>query len=134
MQKLTLYLKSIISPQRSDEVCLLSRQNSQHITDSLYDFNEMTVDNHCSYQNSEATFNRGQSDNDLHAYSEKLNLNRINEYQAAWNITNAIQSLDLKILKKPLTWTFEKINHNLRSTKLKSVFEKFDFLGLQHIS
>jgi hypothetical protein len=31
------------------------------------------------------------SDNDLHSYNSKTRFNRINEWQAAWNVTNAIQ-------------------------------------------
>lgn len=91
MQKVKIFIKSIISPERPEEIYLLNRQNSTNYIDSFYDINETTVDNHCGYQNKESNFVPSQSVNDLHLYSERTKSNQINEYQAAWNITNAIQ-------------------------------------------
>lgn len=91
MQKVKIFIKSIISPERPEEIYLLHDQNSTNFIDSLYDLNEMTVDNQCSYQNTESNFVRDQSRSDLNFYSERSKSNQIDEYQAAWNITNAIQ-------------------------------------------
>lgn len=91
MLKLMHFIRSIASPDRSEEIYLLSRHNSSPVVDSLYDFNEMTVDNHFSYQNTDSNNIRSSSGDDFNCYSEKSKSNRINEYQAAWNVTNAIQ-------------------------------------------
>jgi hypothetical protein len=45
-----------------------------------------------------ASFQRDESDSDLYSFHDKSSAHKIDEWQAAWNVTNAIQVIFLKIL------------------------------------
>ncbi|CAF0948778.1 unnamed protein product [Brachionus calyciflorus] len=104
MQNLGVYLRSKIpiisfkNSSKNEETYLLNNRKFPDTNlDSIYDFNEYSVENTSSYQMTQPKpFDSIESNiisNDLHLYSEKTKANRINEYQAAWNVTNAIQGM-----------------------------------------
>ena len=95
MQKLGVYVRSKVpvfvrNNDLNEESILMSPTTVNYSTQLNHD-----DDDEVNYQNIEHGAHK-QTDhvdleNDLYSYSEKSNNNRINEWQAAWNVTNAIQ-------------------------------------------
>jgi hypothetical protein len=86
-----------LSGNHNDEAILLSSFGNDS-TKSNYNTNEAennNATNNEEYQNYKPRvidgLDRDYSDNDLFEYSERACSHKINEWQAAWNVTNAIQ-------------------------------------------
>ena len=86
-----------LSGNHNDETILLSSFGNDS-TKSNYNTNETennNATNNDEYQNFKPRvidgLDRDYSDNDLFEYSERASSHKINEWQAAWNVTNAIQ-------------------------------------------
>lgn len=83
----TILLSQISSSQH--------KQNANYNTNANFNINNINNSNQASSNCDEGqhidTLSQLSSDNDLYDYNDKSNANRINEWQAGYNVTNAIQ-------------------------------------------
>ena len=69
-----------------------NKQNENYNTNANFYNNEDGVtSNKFESQQQTGSISQCTSDNDLYDYNDKSNANRINEWQAGYNVTNAIQ-------------------------------------------
>ena len=67
------------------------KQNENYNTNTSFNNNSGKQASNFDDQKQIDTMSQLSSDNDLYDYNDKSNANRINEWQAGYNVTNAIQ-------------------------------------------
>lgn len=82
----TILLKSRSTTSQLNYSATSQQPQSAEIDESTKGYQSANNNDLYEYDNAE-------SSNDLHSYNDKSVSNRINEWQAAWNVTNAIQGM-----------------------------------------
>jgi len=101
MDKVSTMMRSKIPPigtgnvQNEGSILLAPLASSQQKRNENYNTNvsngSNVASNNFDGQMQIDTMSQLSSDNDLYDYNDKSNANRINEWQAGYNVTNAIQ-------------------------------------------
>jgi hypothetical protein len=94
MQKIGVFVRSKVpvfvrNNNLNEESILMGSSSINYSTQINRD---QSFNNNDDYQNeNDQSFQIDHVDNDTFSFNEKINHNQINEWQAAWNVTNAIQ-------------------------------------------